>query len=254
MRTEIKIHSTKVSIPDTENTSRDENTSLDEFWNLWTSAVREKNKERKQLYGEREKTLIEYGNQCSMSNDLTELQKLLVVAKEFRDKIIGSEAWNEKELICSDNLGNELYLESFEVKRYEKREEQINYLIDTIETKIELLKPGSQSNQKKITKEFKEYLTGCNNPDQIISKLHEILKGKKGHNVARVIRALNEGEFINITEGDYKKLFESMENEFGDIGRYSGMKEYYSQNKMDKRKSMEEINATDKIIKYLKEN
>ena len=115
MRTEIKIHSTKVSIPCTENTS------IDEAWNLWTFFVREKNKELKQLFEIREKMLLEYGNQSRMSNDISELKKLLVVAKEFRDIRISSEDWNQKELICSDNLGNELYLENFEVKNHEKR-------------------------------------------------------------------------------------------------------------------------------------
>ena len=144
MRTEIKIHSSKVTIPETEETS------IDEAWNLWTIAVREKNKELKQKFSEREKMLLEIGNQSRMSNDLLELKKLHVEAKKFRDTRIGTEAWNEKELICSDNLGNKLYLESFEVKSYEKRVEQINYLIDTIETEIELLKLENQSSQEPI--------------------------------------------------------------------------------------------------------
>ncbi len=138
MRTEIKIHSSKIASPCNENTS------IDEAWTLWTYAVSEQNKVRKQLFENREKLFLDYGNQSRISKDISELDKLLLEAKEFRDARIGSEAWNKKELICSDNLGNELYLENFEVKNYEKRIDQINYFIDTLETKIELLRPTNE--------------------------------------------------------------------------------------------------------------
>lgn len=143
MRTEIKIHSSKVLIPYTENTS------IDEAWNLWTLAVREKNKERKQLYNDREKLLLDYGNQSRTSDNLQELKKLLINVKGFRDIVLSSKNWNKNELVCSDNLGNSLFLESYEERSYEEREKEVNSLIDTIKTKIERLSQEPKPDQNR---------------------------------------------------------------------------------------------------------
>ncbi len=241
MRIEIKIHSTKVSIPCTENTS------IDEAWNLWTFAVREKNKELKQLFEDREKLLLEFGNQSRMSNDISELKKLLVEAKEFRDIKISSEDWNQKELICSDNLGNELYLENFEVKNHEKRVEQINYLIDTIETKIETLKPGNQEPKQAEIKAFVDYLQNCDKV-KLIQMLHELLDNAKTKDFARFMIALKELTYLHIPS-PRNHLYKAMRDRFKNIGTDSAMNGYFADNGAEKLKiHQSEIEETKQLI------
>jgi len=241
MRTDIKIHSTKVSI------SCAESTSVDEAWNLWTFAVREKNKERKQLFEIREKLLLEYGNQSRMSNDVQELKELIANAKGYKDIIYSSEDWNQKELVCSDNLGNKLYLENFEVKNHEKRIEQINSLINTIETKIELLKPENQEPKQTEIKPFIDYLQNCDKV-KLMKMLHELLDNAKTKDFARFMIALKELNYLHIPS-PRNHLFQAMRDRFKNIGSDSGMNGYFADNGSEKLKiNLSEIEETKQLI------
>lgn len=181
MRTEIKIFSSKISIQLTENNS------IDEEWYLWKLAVDKENKIQKELFTSREMLILDYGNRARNNDNIDELKKVCIESMGFRDIILSMEGWNEKELICSDNLGNELYLENFERKSYDNRLMQINLLIQTIEEKKAYLE--SLENEKaqlsedvnlkrkkkeKVRRKFDEFLIDCDN-NKAIEKLKSLL-------------------------------------------------------------------------------
>lgn len=80
------------------------------------------------------------------------------------------------------------------------------------------------SREKHIDKLFIDYLHHTNK-DALLEKLHELIDGKKGKLVATLIIALEKSSFIGGYE-NRSTLYNTMRNEFGDIGTNSGLNDF----------------------------
>ena len=93
------------------------------------------------------------------------------------------------------------------------------------------------------SKTFSAYLIPDNEKlkNKIIEKLKEILRGKKGKNVAIVLRAMKESDVIAYSEGERKALYESMRDIFGEIGTDTSINNYLTEQGLSKGKENEYI-------------
>lgn len=90
---------------------------------------------------------------------------------------------------------------------------------------IDTIKKKSISNEQEKFIDFLHH----SNKDALLSKLHELLKGKKGKVVAKTIKALENLSFI----AGYKSrasLYKAMENEFGKIGSNQALNDFLNEN------------------------
>ena len=84
-----------------------------------------------------------------------------------------------------------------------------------------------QENVEKTQRTFADYLHH-KNKKALIEKLHELLDGQKGKNVAIVIKALTELAYINIKGNE---LYRVMQGEFGEIGAISNINDFLNPEK-----------------------
>ena len=107
---------------------------------------------------------------------------------------------------------------------------EIDYLAKTTQIKTEnSIKNNKekQENTEKTQRTFAGYLHH-KNKEALIEKLHELLDGQKGKNVAIVIRALTELAYINIKGNE---LYRVMQEEFGEIGAISNINDFLNPDK-----------------------
>lgn len=83
-----------------------------------------------------------------------------------------------------------------------------------------------QKTKVQVEKDFRFYLNH-GNIDALVEKLHELLDGEKGKVVAVTIKALEKLKFIKVLK-HRAALYKAMRNEFGDIGAFQGLHDFYN--------------------------
>lgn len=147
---------------------------------------------------------------------------------KFRTEI-EKEEWSSEDRWCEkerDGLFCRLLMERFGREYLEKSLTRLKELSDNYST-ADHNQQVSLKNRKQVeAKDFVSYLHH-GNKDALMEKLHELLDGKKGKLVATIIIALEKLSFI----GGYEtrsSLYNSMKNEFGNIGEDSGLNDFIS--------------------------
>jgi hypothetical protein len=87
-------------------------------------------------------------------------------------------------------------------------------------------KADKETDNNKKTKTFSDYLYHTNK-DALIKKLQEVLNGKKGREVAKILMALEQKSYIIIPTKELDKVRKSMIEKFGDVGTQQSISRYY---------------------------
>lgn len=136
-RTKITIHSQGLKISG--------DADLDKNWEINKREADDENFRRKELAEKRENLLNELGNKIILATDETTLIQARVELLNLERINIGWKYSNLDELVCTDDLGNEIWLRSGETKTFEEREKEINSLKELIENKLLLLSKTNKS-------------------------------------------------------------------------------------------------------------
>ncbi len=97
--------------------------------------------------------------------------------------------------------------------------------ISSVQQEIKFIEQAKLFKTENAKIVFSDYLL-VPNKDLAISRISSLIRGKKGKNVAIIIRALEEVKFISPVSNNYQAFYNALKTEFGDIGSYEGILKY----------------------------
>lgn len=110
------------------------------------------------------------------------------------------------------------------------------YYSDIADLELAITQAKKESDTKKssinkVQQGFSDYLHH-ENKIALLVKLHELIAGNKGREVAKIIMALEDKRYLIIPTKGMKKMLNSMELEFGNIGSSQSVNNYYRKNSL----------------------
>jgi len=156
-----------------------------------------------------------------ISTQILFMEELATIIK--KERLTQKEEWVK--IIGTDYIPNYDKIQTLYDWIREQSNSVITYNNYTVITNV----PKSNVNEKNFGKpqqKFSDYLHHPNK-DDLMKNLHELLDGKKGREVAKVLMALEQKSYIIIPTKGLEKVRRSMIAEFGYVGTQQSISRYY---------------------------